>query len=333
MATTPPITFEDETTGQVLVLGGAELPEPPLTHGGRHRKSVTRYPGDSVSVQMLGTEMHDVEIEGVLDDHWTGETGRAERTKDAMLQMWRAQNVVRFEYRGTELWGLFEARVDEELPWRYQYQITFMALWADPPEPEAVELEPLPTDAATLVTNKVDDLDGFLTSPPPQVQQTDLMVVLLLEMGSLTNKASGLLNVIEGVVDYAELGGELSGEAAGFCKGMVSGLVSMAERLKSATPASFGASGVDEYGALDWQLSAEQKVMDANQATLALLRRLLRATEPATTRTHTVRQGETLRSIARAYYGDFTQWVRIADANNLDGDDLTVGQRLAVPRD
>lgn len=47
---------------------------------------------------------------------------------------------------------------------------------------------------------------------------------------------------------------------------------------------------------------------------------------------YTVRQGETLQSIAQAAWGDSSQWWRIAQANGLQGDrDLRVGQTLTLP--
>jgi YD repeat-containing protein len=47
---------------------------------------------------------------------------------------------------------------------------------------------------------------------------------------------------------------------------------------------------------------------------------------------YTVRQGDSLQSIARQAYGDSKLWYRIAEANGLSGDhDLRVGQNLAIP--
>jgi MFS family permease len=47
---------------------------------------------------------------------------------------------------------------------------------------------------------------------------------------------------------------------------------------------------------------------------------------------YSVRQGDTLQSIAQAAYGDSRQWWRIAQANGLQGEqDLKVGQTLTLP--
>jgi nucleoid-associated protein YgaU len=59
--------------------------------------------------------------------------------------------------------------------------------------------------------------------------------------------------------------------------------------------------------------------------------RLREAERPAPTR-YTVERGDTLCSIARDYYGDAGQWVRIRDANaGIDPDRLKVGQVLVLP--
>lgn len=47
---------------------------------------------------------------------------------------------------------------------------------------------------------------------------------------------------------------------------------------------------------------------------------------------YTVRNGDTLQSIAQSAYGDGKLWYRIAEANGLSGDrDLRVGQTLNLP--
>jgi 5'-nucleotidase len=57
------------------------------------------------------------------------------------------------------------------------------------------------------------------------------------------------------------------------------------------------------------------------------------ATQPAAGgRSHVVARGETLWSIAARYYGDGSQWKRIADANRMtDANRLYVGQTLTIP--
>jgi hypothetical protein len=50
-------------------------------------------------------------------------------------------------------------------------------------------------------------------------------------------------------------------------------------------------------------------------------------------RSHTVRVGDTLASIAHASYGDATQWRAIAEANGIDDPmRLTRGHSLAIPK-
>ncbi len=47
---------------------------------------------------------------------------------------------------------------------------------------------------------------------------------------------------------------------------------------------------------------------------------------------HTVKDGELLFDIAKAYYGDGNQWKKIADANGIKKpEDLKSGQVLQIP--
>ncbi len=52
--------------------------------------------------------------------------------------------------------------------------------------------------------------------------------------------------------------------------------------------------------------------------------------DPATGRTHTVSEGETLGAIAHRYYSDPQKWPVISDANNLSGS-IRVGDVLTIP--
>ena len=48
--------------------------------------------------------------------------------------------------------------------------------------------------------------------------------------------------------------------------------------------------------------------------------------------THTVKDGDQLFEIAKAYYGDGNQWKKIAGANgNLKPESLSIGQKLTIP--
>jgi len=59
-----------------------------------------------------------------------------------------------------------------------------------------------------------------------------------------------------------------------------------------------------------------------------------RPSAPTASRTHVVKKGDTLFSLARQYYGDAAQWKKIYQANGdriPNKDQIKVGQELAIP--
>ena len=48
--------------------------------------------------------------------------------------------------------------------------------------------------------------------------------------------------------------------------------------------------------------------------------------------THTVKEGDQLFDIAKAYYGDGNQWQKVSSANaDVKPETLTIGQKLQIP--
>jgi len=53
---------------------------------------------------------------------------------------------------------------------------------------------------------------------------------------------------------------------------------------------------------------------------------------PPEPETHLVREGESLRGLARKYYGDPERWTDIQRANGIRGTVIQAGQTLVIPR-
>lgn len=86
-------------------------------------------------------------------------------------------------------------------------------------------------------------------------------------------------------------------------------------------------------GGLVYRTQARRDLVDVCRLTLAIedAIRESQSRQPRR-RTHVVRSGETLQSIARDDLGDWTLWGDIATANGLDpGAALTVGSELLLP--
>jgi len=59
-----------------------------------------------------------------------------------------------------------------------------------------------------------------------------------------------------------------------------------------------------------------------------------RPAAPTGSRTHVVKKGDTLFSLARQYYGDASQWKKIYQANGdriPNKDQIKIGQELSIP--
>jgi nucleoid-associated protein YgaU len=53
---------------------------------------------------------------------------------------------------------------------------------------------------------------------------------------------------------------------------------------------------------------------------------------PSASQSYTVKSGDTLSKISKAFYGDASQYMKIAEANNIDNPDvIQVGQELVIP--
>jgi nucleoid-associated protein YgaU len=82
----------------------------------------------------------------------------------------------------------------------------------------------------------------------------------------------------------------------------------------------------------DHQLASRDDSDAESRDTSQRSRRAVEA--PAGSTTYTVRDGDTLNSIARKFYGDERKYTLIAKANNLTrGKVIVVGQKLIIPAD
>lgn len=327
----PPILFS--TTDTEIELASHDLPEPPIQWGGSHRKTVTRYAGDFVSVQSHGIELQPVEINGDLKDGRWGSPGYAQRMKNLLDALMTSRRIVKLEYDSEQLWGSFEVTFEEVRRDWVQYSIKFEPYWREDPATQTFfDFQAEPAALAGRVQELVGNYFEFGSSPPASIISTRWLSQLQLEILAAQSDASRVLGVLQGVATFQELAIENIELVERAGKRMFRGLSSGLERNKALSIETISKPGAyaAQTGDFVWTLAKKQRL--ARKSIIELLRRLLRETRPLSTRTYIVRAGDTLQRIARRELGDFNRWVEIADTNDLPTTDLSVGQSLKLPR-
>lgn len=327
----PPILFATDVFN--VELASHDLPEPPIQWGGTHRKTVTRYAGDFVSVQSHGLELQPVEINGELKDGRWGQAGYAQQMKNDLHDMMASRRVVKLEYDNEQLWGSFEVTFEEVRRDFVRYQIKFEPYWREDPNFQRFfNFDAEPASIAGRVRELVRDYFDFGSSPPISIIDTKWLSALQLEILAAQGDASRVLGVLQDVATFQELALENVELVERAGKRMVRGLSAGLKRNRDLRVETISKPGA--YAAMTadfvWTLAKKQRL--TRKSIIEMLRRLIRETRPLSTRTYIVRTGDTLQRIARRELGDFNRWVEIADTNDLATTSIHVGQVLQLPR-
>jgi hypothetical protein len=327
----PPLKFSSDDVA--VELASHDLPEPPIQWGATHRKTVTRYAGDFVSVQSHGLELQPVEINGELKDGRWGAAGYAQRMRRNLDALMTARRVVQLEYDSDQLWGSFEVTFEEVRRDFVRYQIKFEPYWREDPSAQTFfDFQAEPAAVAGRVRERVRDFFDFGSSPPKSIIDTNWLSALQLEILAAQGDASRVLGVLQDVATFQELALENVELVERAGKRMVRGLSAGLKRNRDLRVETISKPGA--YAAMTadfvWTLAKKQRL--TRKSIIEMLRRLIRETRPLSTRTYIVRTGDTLQRIARRELGDFNRWVEIADTNDLATTSIQVGQVLLLPR-
>lgn len=333
--TVPVLTFENHRTGLQVELGGNDLPAPPIQWGGRTRKEVTRYIGtDRVSVQVLGVEHNNPEISGILDDTYTGNpVGHAQAKRAELEQLLFSGDLIKMSYNRDQVWGFMDIDFDEEVDDRILYTLRFEVLMRTPPKPVILVLNQSPVDTASSISEEFDALKDITELVPDEVN-TSLARDVLLALGKADAFLLNASKPLSTVVYYGDLTAEIAGNVNRSMSGAFKNVGVMLDRLRSAQDSTLSSvEGSGELLATGWRDDVLIQAQLANERILAFLLVLAGVLKPDSIKTHIVREGETLESIAHFYYGDFSLSTYIADANGLDFLDISPNDRLTIPRE
>lgn len=332
-----PFLFVGEESGLEVELTDHDLPKPFLTWGGKPEKTVTRYGGGSATVQIHAIELDEIKLEGKFVDSWWGVEGHALRQRDAALGLMYSAEVVRFEYGFDQLWGVFSAILRERTRGEFEYEISFLPVWSEPPDSMwFLDYEEPPADVDKTVEVTVRELVEYVGTPPAGINEESDEATSFVEdvsrlVRSAQNKHARIKGRIASVGRFADLTTDAAASILRDLRASGGDISRVAGMARSARATVLASPGVSELAVNIWTDEIEVRANKARATMLEELRRVFASSSPSGRRVHYVRQGETLPRIAVLYYRDQSLWTRIADANEIEGSTVEAGQRLEIP--
>jgi len=332
----PTLYFIEEETGDRLALEErADLPTTALALGGALEKQVTQYGARNArSVQITGYNFSPIQLSGKWSGRQQGDRERPRALARAFEALAARARILRLEWGPYQRWGLldFDAKhmQDDEIEW----EINFTVLYDRPPESIAVPSFKLaPGESLSLVFAQNDRLDLELSRPPVWALGS-FVAQLINAKGSINNALADAQSVLSGVTSYAELSAStlrLIASSVGLALAGSSRLLARALTASEDVASIVSASPAQAQSAVRWAGDVELGARGLRLSIAALFLALVEAIRPPAARRHTLRDGETIYTVAALYFGDFSAWESIADANDLDSPVVMVGTSLVIP--
>lgn len=330
----PVLVLENDRTKERVQLGGNDLPNTPIQWGAKLRREVQRYIGtDRVSAQVMGTIDAPITVNGVFDDTYTGNArGHAQAMRAAIEALVYSGDLIRLAYNREQRWGFLDVDFEEEVDDLIRYSLKFEPLFREPPAPLSLTLTRAPVDQATEVGELFDALKLRAEATPPSLAST-IATAVLDALDQAEARVSEINGYLAGVVYYADLTQEIASRAVRSLASVLRRMGDVQRALVAAPSAAISTvTGSGELLSSIWrdEVLAQTRLTTAQM--LAFFGELTQIVSPTSTRVHVVRAGESLEGLALRFYGDFTLWTLIADANGLDYDDIEPGDELVIPK-
>lgn len=332
----PALYFIDEETRERLALElRGDLPAPPLLLGGATEKQITSYGARNArSVQITGYAFEPIQLSGKWSGRQQGDRERPRNLARAFEALAARAKILRLEWAIYQRWGLLDFRAQHTTDDEIEWSLTFTVMYDEPPNSLVVPTFSLaPGESLSLATDQSDKLDARLATPP--VWALGAYVAQLVNAkGSINNALADAQSLLAGVTSYAEISSSQLRQIAASVTLALAGSTRLVDRALAATEegaASVDASAAQGAAVVRWAADVEIEARRLRVSIGSLLRALVEAIRPPAARRHIVRQGETLYTIATIYFGDFSAWEAIADANNLDSPAVAVGAVLSIP--
>ncbi len=339
----PSILIQEITGSQrIIALGGRALPERPLPAGGRLRTKKTWYSGNNVAtLQVLGSEDMDMNLRGVWNDRFIGdqvstsgfETPELARDVVRIFEtLQRAGNTLRFQWGDVVRMGVLAEFVptwlrEQDVEWTMRFE------WfgRDDQEVPRATLDEAPNSSELRQRqNRTDDQLAF----EPKTIRPDYSARVRSQISDVRGRVGAIfdrvreaqstggipLTAVRGVLADAEA---LRLEANELAVELIEAPVELATDLEGL---------IDRFGAENWRREQGRRVLRTQAEGQRVARDLLRLTRPAPLAVVTIRGGtDSLRRLARDFYGTPDEWRRIADVNDLPDSVVAPGTLIVIP--
>lgn len=351
---TEPLTIEELTGSQRSVsLTDRALPYRPVAFPGEQRTEKTSYPGNPVStIQVLGPDETAAELSGRWKDRfigrgtmvelegWTaivpeGETPTVEQVVEIFHAIRRSGNLLEVRW-GPEIRRGIMARFEptwqrlDVCEWSVRFEWTQAGRSLPSPFTSATNET---ASASSDVTSSLSDMNDVLAMMP-QLTIPDVALQAIAFGASIAAAVVDMVDTIASISGVPAVTMDEFQGVASYTGDVVSQCSSLRQVLGDYPPP--GIIPTDDVPSL---LDGATWGRNMSAALVALAAAAVRAREAVRDRAVPdyladvrLREGQTLRDVAREYYGAPDDWTVIADANGLIGSVHPPGTRVLVPR-
>lgn len=340
---TVPILIQELTGSQREVsLGGRALPERPLPAGGLLRHKKTWYPGSGVAtLQVLGSEVSSTQFQGVWNDRFIGgqvtttgfETPELARELVTIFEQLRdSGNTLRFEWGPVVRRGIL---AQFEPLWLRQQDVRWTMLFEweardDQEVPRATLDEPPNSAELRTRLNESDDNLAF----KPKAVKPSYATTVIEQINSVRGRVTDIFDRIRVAqsfqsVPLSSVRGALAAAEGLRLEGNALSVDLVEDPIEVATTFE---TLLDRVRVDAWRREQGRRVRRLQARGQSDARDLRKLSNPQPIAVVTMRGGnDSLRRVARRFYGTADEWRRIAQANDLPDSTVAAGTLIVVP--
>lgn len=333
----------EELTGSQrrIVLRGRALPERGVGFGTRLRHKATWYAGNQVgTLQVFGPEVQATDLEGIWNDRYVsdlvdtsgfGALNTAGDLVGAFESLCASGNALRVQW-GPQVRNGILAEFTPEYEREQDVRWTASFAWYgrdDQAQPRATPDDP--PNSAELLTRQ-NEADDELAFAPPDIR-TDYLDDVRAHARSIRGRVGSVFDRVRSAQRAASVPlsdvRALLADAEGVRRAGNRATADLVERTVDRMTDSDDVLSKVTLGG--WTRSQGRAFGRLRAQAQRVARQLRRSVSPEPFAVVSVREGETLRTLARRFYGTSDDWQRIAAVNSLPDSVVPIGTIVVVP--